>query len=352
MKLHDALKKIIREFGMSVLKEKRLVSLLADYKVFDDYPAAKQVMKSIVEDGYGKELCRLGMDGSCENCLGYAGRLKKTLSGDKHFKPELADYAVDCIMFSMGLASSVIEPADHGFDPFGNCTGSNGQIGCGATSAVEPNGTLDTGIQRQDALQQGSISSLGSPLTGPGTQAGQQNPVSAGSTDNQAPVQNSSGSSITPDPKYYSDKHYSLQSIAGWFTLKERIGRVEFWIKNILCSLLMVGFSSLIVPTFDNLNIPKNSFLAVVIGLIVSLPIMWFLYYVTNVWEERAHDLGEKGTHACAFVFCAYFSLLIFDQLFCALFLQTTDSVILSLVLSVPGGYLWIKYGFVKGRHS
>ena len=66
MKLQDALKKIIKEFGMSVLKEKRLVSILADYKVFDDYPAAKQVMKSIVEDGYGKELCRLGMDGSSD----------------------------------------------------------------------------------------------------------------------------------------------------------------------------------------------------------------------------------------------------------------------------------------------
>jgi TPR repeat protein len=120
MKLQDALKKIIREFGMSVLREKRLVFLLSDYKAFDDYPAVKQIMQSIAEDGYGKELCRLGMDGNSEECLNYAGRLKKTLSGDKHFKPELTDYAVDCILFSMGFVSSVREPSDHGFDPFGN----------------------------------------------------------------------------------------------------------------------------------------------------------------------------------------------------------------------------------------
>lgn len=127
MKLQDALKKIIREFGMSVLREKRLVFLLSDYKAFDDYPSVKQIMKSIAEDGYGKELCRLGMDGSSGECLNYAGRLKKTLSGDKHFKPELADYAVDCVLFSVGFVSSVREPSDHGFDPFGNGSASHEQ---------------------------------------------------------------------------------------------------------------------------------------------------------------------------------------------------------------------------------
>ena len=59
MKLQDALKRIIMEFGISALKEKRLVFLLSDYKAFDDYPAVKPIMKSIVEDGYGNELCRL-----------------------------------------------------------------------------------------------------------------------------------------------------------------------------------------------------------------------------------------------------------------------------------------------------
>ena len=127
MKLQDALKKIIREFGMSVLREKRLLFILSDYKAFDDYPAVKQIMQSIAEDGYGKELCRLVMDGNSEECLNYAGRLKKTLSGDKHFKPELADYAVDCILFSMGFVSSVREPSDHGFDPFGNGSASHEQ---------------------------------------------------------------------------------------------------------------------------------------------------------------------------------------------------------------------------------
>lgn len=52
MKLQDALTKIIREFGMSVLREKRLIFLLSDYKAFDDYPAVHQVMRAIVENGF------------------------------------------------------------------------------------------------------------------------------------------------------------------------------------------------------------------------------------------------------------------------------------------------------------
>ena len=123
MKLQDALKRIIMEFGISALKEKRLVFLLSDYKAFDDYPAVKPIMKTIAEDGYGNELCSLLMDGSREKFMNYAGWLKKTLSVDKNFKPELACYAVDCIMSVMGLVSSVNEPSDHGFDPFRNSSG-------------------------------------------------------------------------------------------------------------------------------------------------------------------------------------------------------------------------------------
>ena len=123
MKLQDALKRIIMEFGISALKEKRLVFLLSDYKAFDDYPAVKPIMKSIVEDGYGNELCRLLLDGRREKFLDYAGWLKKTLSADKKFKPDLACYAVDSILSVMGLVSSVNEPSDHGFDPFRNSSG-------------------------------------------------------------------------------------------------------------------------------------------------------------------------------------------------------------------------------------
>jgi len=116
MKLHESLRKIIRQFGINVLQEKRLMSLLADYKSFDDYPAMKDVMKAVADEGHGKELCRLAMDGSDADFRRYAGDVRKSLIRNGHFKESLAAYAVDSISFALGFQASVSEPSDHSFD--------------------------------------------------------------------------------------------------------------------------------------------------------------------------------------------------------------------------------------------
>ena len=57
MKLHEALRKVIRHFGVNVIEEKRLMSFLADYRAFDDYPAVKEVMRAIATGDSGKKIC-------------------------------------------------------------------------------------------------------------------------------------------------------------------------------------------------------------------------------------------------------------------------------------------------------
>lgn len=109
MKLQEALKKIFWQFGVVVLQEKRLMALLADFKAFDDYPAVKQVMKAIFDDGYSKELCRLILNEDRENFLLYAADVKILLVTERNFLKELADYSVDCISFGLGVNLSVEE---------------------------------------------------------------------------------------------------------------------------------------------------------------------------------------------------------------------------------------------------
>ena len=116
MKLHESLRKIIRQFGINVLQEKRLMSLLADYKSFDDYPAMKDVMKAVADEGHGKELCRLAMDGSDSDFRSYADDVRKSLMRNGHFKESLAAYAVDSISFALGFKAAVNEPSEHGFN--------------------------------------------------------------------------------------------------------------------------------------------------------------------------------------------------------------------------------------------
>ena len=116
MKFHEALRRAVRQFGINVLQEHRLMSVLADYKAFDDYPAVKEVMNTVSSEGHGKELWRLAMDGSDAECLRYAEDLKKSLERNSSFREEFAEYAAESFAFALGLRTSVNEPTDHGFE--------------------------------------------------------------------------------------------------------------------------------------------------------------------------------------------------------------------------------------------
>ena len=125
MKLHEALRKVIRHFGVNVIEEKRLMSFLADYKAFDDYPAVKEVMKCIATGDSGKKIC-LAADGSDEEFLRIASEIRETLVREKSFKEEFARYAVDSVSFALGIVPDVTEPQDHGYEAVQKNTGNNG----------------------------------------------------------------------------------------------------------------------------------------------------------------------------------------------------------------------------------
>ena len=119
MKLHEALRQAVRQFGMNVLQERRLVFILSDLRAFGEFPAMRKVMEAIVSGGSGKELCRIGLSGSADEYRSFAAGLEKTLAGSG-FSGEFAHYALGCVSYALGFASSVSEPSDHGFDPRGS----------------------------------------------------------------------------------------------------------------------------------------------------------------------------------------------------------------------------------------
>ena len=114
MKLHEALRQIVRDFGTEVLFEERLIPLLSDCKAFEEFPDMKEVLSAFVADGFAKELC-----GRCGAGCGYqsfADSLKSSFAGKRHFRNGFADYAAASVAFSLSLISAVGEPTDHGFD--------------------------------------------------------------------------------------------------------------------------------------------------------------------------------------------------------------------------------------------
>lgn len=111
MKFHDAVRKVFRQFSPVVLQDDRLVTLLSGYHAFDSCPGIRQVMESIAADGYGRELYRRRLDSAGSSIRDYAGEVRQSLVSDRHFSRELSDYAVDSVLYAIGLLDSVEEPS-------------------------------------------------------------------------------------------------------------------------------------------------------------------------------------------------------------------------------------------------
>ena len=156
MKLQEALRKVIRQFGVSVIQEKKLISFLADYKAFEDYPAMRDVMKAIVMGEYAKELCRCAIEASDEEYQRFAGRLKESLVREQSFRQEFADYAVDSISFALGIGASVTvtEPDDHGFEAVQKNAGGQGRRRAQSGSGAQGGGSTPGGTSQRQAPSQ------------------------------------------------------------------------------------------------------------------------------------------------------------------------------------------------------
>lgn len=70
MELHTALKNIVNLSGTSILKEQRLVNILADFNAYDDIPSAKFIIKTIIDEGFMEKFLANGKwDMNCNKLI-------------------------------------------------------------------------------------------------------------------------------------------------------------------------------------------------------------------------------------------------------------------------------------------
>lgn len=122
MKLHDAIKQLVTQFGENIVTEVRLANLLADLNGYQDYPAMKMVFKDLLKDGYGKKLHdSYSKDAKkvIADCVDYT----KSFANESNYKEDLVSYAFDCILFALGCISTINEPLTKGFDPYSKGNG-------------------------------------------------------------------------------------------------------------------------------------------------------------------------------------------------------------------------------------
>ena len=94
MKLHEALRKIILEYGPAVLEERSLVSLLEGSSAFEDCPDMLPVMEALFTPKYGHELSLRSAEPERTDLSLYLDYLGKSLVNALGFGEKQADYAV------------------------------------------------------------------------------------------------------------------------------------------------------------------------------------------------------------------------------------------------------------------
>lgn len=112
MKLHEALRKTILEYGTDVLEERSLVSLLEGSSAFEDCPDMLHVMEALFTRKYGHELSLRSSEPERTDLTLYLDYLGKSLVKALGFSTEQADYAVYSVSFALGLCPDAPDPID------------------------------------------------------------------------------------------------------------------------------------------------------------------------------------------------------------------------------------------------
>lgn len=100
MKLHEAVKHIVVQFGRDIVKDVRLANILDDFNAYEEVPAAKTVLKAFLQGHFG--------DGLLIECDEPKRKSVVAAFSSKHgFQDELVRYVVDCLCFGIDKLKTV-----------------------------------------------------------------------------------------------------------------------------------------------------------------------------------------------------------------------------------------------------
>lgn len=106
MELYTALNHIVKQNGVSILFEGRLINMLTDYNAFEEYPASKNILREIIDSKYSQQLY---------NCMLWnmqAEKLASEFVTKTGFQKPLSNYVFQCIAYSLGWVKTVALPVD------------------------------------------------------------------------------------------------------------------------------------------------------------------------------------------------------------------------------------------------
>jgi hypothetical protein len=102
--LPESIKGVILQYGSDVVKNIRLSNILDDVASFDDIPAAKQVLRTILKAGYGEKLLGVKEDWNLKINV-FTAEICQNFG----FQKEIVAYLLSSIVYGLGLSDIIPE---------------------------------------------------------------------------------------------------------------------------------------------------------------------------------------------------------------------------------------------------
>ncbi len=105
MELYNALKNIVSLQSADILKDARLVNILSDFKAYEEFAAAKFVIKSLISEGL---MAKFFFEGQSQNDYEtIIANNKQNLVDNYGFKEGLSEYVLKSIAFALGWIEDI-----------------------------------------------------------------------------------------------------------------------------------------------------------------------------------------------------------------------------------------------------
>ena len=96
----ESIRDVILQQGQDVVKDSRLSSILNDVASYDDAPAAKVVLRTILKNGYGARLLEVG--GATNEWKLRVRSYAAEIANNFGYQPELVDFLLNSIAYGLG----------------------------------------------------------------------------------------------------------------------------------------------------------------------------------------------------------------------------------------------------------
>lgn len=101
MKLYEAIKTIVQEFGKEIVTNAKVINVFSDYNAFEESKTFKVILKNLIAEGYMDQLMYVRDWANSQN------RIINNFIAATSFNEANASYVINCLAYGLGFTKTV-----------------------------------------------------------------------------------------------------------------------------------------------------------------------------------------------------------------------------------------------------